>query len=210
MKRNVLVFGATGKTGCLICKELDSRNIPYSVFVRKESVNKLTSDSAKIIEGDVLNTQDVENSFNGAVFTDVIISLGSKKLRNTVIRSKGSNHIIEAMKNNQSEANIHVISALGVGDSCTQLKWYVKLFFNLLLKSVLDDHEKQEILVQNSPFLYHILRPVGLKNGPAKGNVHVQNEGFLPENQIERADVAKYLVESLSENKTGISTICNK
>jgi putative NADH-flavin reductase len=210
MKRNVLVFGATGKTGSLICKELDSKNIPYSVFVRKESVCKVKYDSSKIIQGDVMNTQDVENSFKGAVFTDVIISLGSKKLRNTDIRSKGSNHIVEAMKNNESEANIHIISALGVGDSRTQVKWYVKLFYFLLLKSVMNDHENQELLIQNSTFLYHFLRPVGLKDGPSKGKVHVQNEGFLPGNYIQRADVAKYLVESMSENKTGISAICNK
>ena len=46
-----------------------------------------------------------------------------------------------------------------------------------------------------------------MKDGESTGEIHVQNDGFLPSNSIRRADVAKYLVESLLENKTGINGI---
>jgi nucleoside-diphosphate-sugar epimerase len=208
MNKNVLVFGATGKTGNEICKALELKNITYSVFVREKSSGKITSDDGEIIHGDVLNTRDVENAFNGAGFTDVVISLGSAALKNTVIRSQGTEHIIEAMKKAQSKASIHVISALGVGDSWNQLKWLAKMISKYLLKSVMDDHGRQEELVIKSTFPYHILRPVGLKDGHSKGDVQVQNEGFLSSGYVQRTDVAKYLVESLIEGKTGVSAIC--
>ena len=74
----------------------------------------------------------------------------------------------------------------------------------------MNDHNEQEKCLMNSSFPYHVLRPVGLKDGASNGEVHVQNEGYLPSNSIQRADVAKYLVKSLLENKTGVSGICQK
>jgi len=208
MNRNVLVFGATGKTGSLICKELEANNITYSVFVREQSSNKILNSSVTIKHGDVQIAKDVENAFKDENFTDVIIALGSSQLRKTSLRSGGTNNIVEAMKKHQSKGVIHAISALGVGDSWSQLKWHAKLISNLLLKSVMVDHSKQEEFIQKSSFKYHILRPVGLKDGPSKGKVTVKNEGFLPGNYIQRADVAKYLVDGLLEDKTGVSGIC--
>lgn len=208
MERNVIVFGATGKTGNPICQALATHHIPYSVFVREPSAHKLTNPPTQIKHGDVLNALEVEQAFEEGIFTDVIISLGSKALRNASIRSEGTKHIIDAMKKHNSQASLHVISALGVGESWNQLKWHGKLLSNLLLKSVMKDHAQQEDYIKKSPFSYHILRPVGLKDGPSTGKVHVQNEGFLPSSAIQRADVAAFLVESLVERKHGVSGIC--
>ena len=208
MNRHVLVFGATGKTGSYICNVLESRKISYSVFVRENSTDKLANKSVPIKHGDVLNAQDVENAFKNEAFTDVVVALGSKELKSTDIRSQGTKHIIDAMKISQSEAHIHVISALGIGDSWSQLTWLSKLISNVLIKSSMIDHGKQEEYVKDSSYSYHILRPVGLKDGPAIGKVKVQSEGFPSSNYIQRADVANFLVDSLLENKTGISGIC--
>jgi hypothetical protein len=210
MTRNVIVFGATGKTGNYICKELEANNITYSVFVREASIEKITSKVAKVKQGDVFNATDVEQAFINENYTDVIIALGSKVLKNAEIRTKGTQHIIDAMTKRQSQAYLHVISALGVGNSWKQLSWVGKLISNLLLKSVMIDHAKQEELVMNSSSSYHILRPVGLKDGASKGLVYVENEKKLPSSSIQMIDVAKYLVESLMAGKTGVSGISQK
>jgi nucleoside-diphosphate-sugar epimerase len=207
IEKNILLFGATGKTGIQLCEELKRRNIPTSAFVREESSDKLKSDGLRIKIGDVLNLKDVEAAFQNEAYTDVIIALGSKALKKSIIRSKGTEHIIQAMGVNPKKSKIHLISALGVGDSWNQLKWHAKLLSNMLLKSVMNDHQKQEELVTNSPYPYHIIRPVGLKDGESLGDYHVQTEGFLPDNTILRADLAKYLVQSMVENKSGFSAI---
>ena len=210
MKRNIIIFGATGKTGNQICRELQLRKINSSVFVREESSKKIKSDGMRLIIGNVLNIKDVQAAFKNESYTDVIIALGSKDLKKSVVRSKGTEHILKAMELNQTKSNIHLISAMGVGNSWSQLKWHSKLITNLLLKSVMVDHQLQEELVTSSPFQYHIIRPVGLKDGESKGGVHVQQAGFLPSNTILRADLAIYLVESLEDNQTGISAVCQK
>lgn len=210
MNRNVIVFGATGKTGQHICKELELENIPYAVFVREESSKNISNSSLSIKTGDVLNAKDVEKALENEVFTDVIVALGSKDLKNSSIRSLGTKNIIDALNNAPSKVAIHLISALGVGNSWSQLKWHGKLICKLLINSTMTDHTKQEDYVCNSTYAHHIIRPVGLKDGPLLDSVHVQNEGFLPSNAIQRADVAKFLVRSLLENKRGFSGICQK
>ena len=209
-ERKILLFGATGKTGEQICRELSSRKMKLSVFVREESVNKLTDSGMRIIHGNVLNYKEVEAAIKGDAYTDVIISLGSKMLKGTELRSKGTEHIMRALESSQAKSKIHVISALGVGDSWKQLSGFGKLISNLLLRNVLEDHRKQEEIVMNSPNPYHILRPVGLKDGDSTGEVQVQSEGRLPSTTIMRSDVAKFLVNSMIENRNGVSAICQK
>ena len=210
MKRNIIVFGATGKTGIHICEELLSRNIESSAFVRAESSNKLKDKGMRILRGDVLSEKDVEAAFMNETYTDVIIALGSKELKKSVTRSKGTEHIIRAMSLNQTKSKLHIVSALGVGDSWDQLKWHSKLMSNILLKSVMNDHQQQEELVKSSSYPYHIIRPVGLKDGKSSRGIHVQPEGFLPGNTIMRVDLAIYLIDSMVENKTGESSVCQK
>ena len=210
MNRNIIVFGATGKTGQLICKELELNNLSYSVFVREQSTDKIENSAVKIKTGNVLNTEAVRQAFANESFSDVIIALGSKDLKGSGIRSIGTKNIIDALNSAQTKSHIHVISALGVGESWTQLNWFAKLISNLLIKSTMTDHNKQEKYLKSNSLPYHIIRPVGLKDGDSKGEVHMQNEGFLPSNSIQRVDVAKFLVKSLLENKTGISGICQK
>lgn len=210
MNRKVIVFGATGKTGIQICKELELNNVTYSVFVRETSSDKITNQIIKIKKGDVLNEQEVNRAIENEEYTDVIIALGSKDLKGSGIRSKGTQNIVKALIKSKCSASIHVISALGVGDSWNQLKWHGKLICNLLIKSTMNDHTEQENIVIENSNPYHIIRPVGLKDGESIGDVHIQNDGFLPSNSIQRADVAKYLVKSLFDNKTGISGICQK
>ncbi len=210
MNRNIIVFGATGKTGQLICKELERNELTYSVFVREQSISKMSSSSGKTVSGNVLNADDVKLAFDGESFSDVIIALGSKDLKGAGIRSVGTKNILDALNNAKIKPHIHAISALGVGESWSQLNWFGKLISNLLIKSTMNDHNKQEGYLKKSALPCHIIRPVGLKDGDSKGEVLVQNEGPLPSNAIQRVDVARFLVKSLLENKTGVSGICQK
>jgi len=210
MGKKTIVFGATGKTGVQICNELKSNNIEHTMFVREESVEKVKGSSAPIKKGNVINYDDVNKAFQDCNYTDVIIALGTKNLKDSTSRTIGTKNILKAMTENKSEARLHVISALGIGESWNQLKWLAKLFSNVLINNTMNDHREQEKAVLDSPFSYHIIRPVGLKEGESKGEVHVQNEGFIPSNAIQIIDVAKFLVKSLIENKNGISGICQK
>lgn len=208
MDRIIIVFGATGNTGIKICEELNSLNIKHSAIVRKGSETKVNTALTDLIQGDVLNKDDIEKVLTAQSFTDVIIALGSRDLKGGYIRSNGTKNIVEVLKEHKLVSKVHVISAHGVRESWNGLKWYEKLISKLLLGKTMKDHELQENIVITNPGGYNIIRPVALKDGPSTGNIHSQKDGPLPVGYISREDVAKYLVASLLSDNNGAISIC--
>ncbi len=209
MDGKIIVFGATGNTGIEICKVLEAREMNHSAFVRKGSEQKITSNFTTLVSGDVLQASDVENAFKEQAFTDVIIALGSRDFRGGGIRYNGTKNIIDSLKANGIQAKIHVISANGVGDSWSNLKWHEKLMCKLFISKAMKDHELQEEIVCSNSGGYHIIRPVGLKNDPGTGKIQAEAEGALSNSSITRADVATYLIDSMINNVSGKHSICN-
>lgn len=208
---SVIVFGASGKTGQQICQKLAEKDVQHFAFVRKGSEDKVKTQSTALIFGSVLNKEDIESAFKShPLITDVVIALGSRDLKKSFIRSTGTQNILDVMAKLSAGSKIHVISALGVGESWRQLGWFAKLLCKVLLNHAMQDHGLQEEAVVKSGFPFHIIRPVGLTDGVATGKVLVQNAGFLPNNSIARADVALYLVESLLSDRSGFSSICKE
>jgi hypothetical protein len=210
MDRKILIFGATGNTGLEICKELESLDIKHSAFVRKGSESKIQTKHTGIIFGDVLHMKDVENAIDRQRFTDIVIALGSRNLKGENIRSNGTKNIVDFLTLNSIDAKLHVVSAHGVGNSWSQLKWHEKLISKLFIAKTMKDHELQEEIVKSNTGGFHIIRPVALKNEPSKGSIHCISEGGMPNGSISRIDVAKFLVKSIMDNKKGFSSICNK
>ncbi|MCT4624366.1 MAG: SDR family oxidoreductase [Schleiferiaceae bacterium] len=209
MSRKVIVFGATGDSGRAILNQLESNNIDFAVFVRKGSEKKIESNPYRTFFGDVLSKEDIQQVFYEEQFTDVIIALGSRDLKSLNIRSTGTKNIIDALKENNQNCKLHVLSAHGVGDSREYLKGYEKLIAKWLIGKAMKDHEAQEEYVLHSGLQFHVVRPVGLNNKEGVGNVYSTQGGKMPKSSISRDDVAKYLVESMLANETGKHSICN-
>ncbi|MDA8910916.1 NAD(P)H-binding protein [Crocinitomicaceae bacterium] len=210
MNKKILVFGATGNTGIEICRDLDSKRINYSAFVRRGSETKIKVLQPNILFGDVLNTIDVDRVLKENDFTDVIIALGSRDFRGGEIRSNGTKHIVNSLNSNQKIAKLHVISANGVGNSWKNLKWFEKLICKLLISKAMKDHESQEEIVSSNKGGYHIIRPVGLTNETGSKNIIVEGKNALPNSKVSRTNVAKYLVDSLLDGKSGKFSICDE
>lgn len=150
MNKKILVFGSTGNTGIEICRNLESKSIPYSAFIRKGSESKIKDLHPNIVLGDVLDTADVDRAIKENDYTDVIIALGSRDFRGGEIRCNGTKHIVNSLNSNQKKAKLHVISANGVGNSWKNLKWFEKLICKLLISKAMKDHESQEKIVSSN------------------------------------------------------------
>jgi uncharacterized protein YbjT (DUF2867 family) len=209
MTRKILLFGATGNTGIEICKTLDTKNIDYFVFARKESASKLNTPETTIILGDALQASDVNEAIKDHDFTDIIIALGSRNFRGGEIRYFGTKNIVDALNANGKSAKIHVISANGVGNSWKNLKWIEKMICKLFISKAMKDHELQEEIVVSNTGGHHIIRPVGLTNDPGTGNILAEEEKPLINSKISRSNLANYLVESMINNISGKHSICD-
>jgi hypothetical protein len=138
--QNVIVFGATGRSGRAVVARLLERGHSVTAFVRNPEKIETADDRVRVAVGDVLDAATVEPAVQGH---DAVISCLGAGLKGTV-RSEGTRNIITAMH----AAGIRRLisqSSLGVGDSRQNLNAYWKyVMFGLLLRKAYRDHHIQE------------------------------------------------------------------
>ena len=195
---NVIVFGATGSIGRLTVNALLKSGHTVKAFARNPE--KLKIKNAKLIysPGDVLDRVDVLEAVKGQ--DAVLITLGSGMSRKSIVRSKGTLNIINAM---QSQRIFRLVcqSTLGAHESWSNLNfWWKHVMFGAIIKPVFKDHELQENLVYASGLDWTIVRPSAFIDGPATGSFK-ENFSSSERNlslKISRADVANFLSHQLA------------
>ncbi|MGI9389770.1 MAG: NAD(P)-dependent oxidoreductase [Boseongicola sp.] len=189
----VIVFGATGSVGHLAVEELLKAGHDVTAFARKPQKLGLTDPKLTHVAGNALNADDVFDAVAG--HDAVVITLGAGRSRKSVIRSKGTMNVINAM---QAHGVRRLIcqSTLGAHESWANLNFFWKrIMFGAILKPVFKDHELQESLVRASGLDWTIVRPGAFTDGPATGSF---KENFPPTERklslkIARADIAAFL-----------------
>jgi uncharacterized protein YbjT (DUF2867 family) len=189
----VIVFGATGNIGQLTVTELLKAHHKVTAFARNPEKLKINDTDLIYSPGDVLNYKNVFESIKG--HDAVIITLGSGMSRNSIVRSRGTLNVINAMQSN-SISRIICQSTLGTHESWSNLNfWWKYVMFGALIKPVFKDHELQENFVRASCLDWTIVRPSAFCDGPAS---ECFKENFSSSERhltlkISRADVSKFL-----------------
>jgi nucleoside-diphosphate-sugar epimerase len=157
-------------------------------------------DRLKVTAGSVTNQADVDKVFEGEDITGVIVALGGKtKDVGPTMLQEGTANIVAACQANGIK-RIAVVSTIGAGDSMDQASWGFKLLMNTVMKTVMEDKNKQEALFApggpGSDLEFCIIRPGGLKSEEPSGVVNVIDGEAGP---ISRADVAAFLLDAICE-----------
>ena len=190
---NVIVFGATGKTGLHVCRTALDLGNKATAFTR--SPHKVEGHpNLQVARGDVMDAALVTAAIEG--HDAVIVALGSNGLRDRQTLSAGTKSVVEGMIRNAVERLV-VLSAAGAGDSWGQVSPLSKLLFRTLLRNILADHETQEAIVRASSLDWTIVRAAVLKDDPASGRIVATNSGKV--GHIGRADVAGFLVREAND-----------
>ena len=193
----LVIFGASGKTGVELVKQALEKEHTVTAFVRDPSRLSIKHDQLDIKIGDVFNSENVAHAVKGQ--DAVVCVLGSSELKKTTIRSAGTASIIQAMKQENIRRFI-VVSAMGTGDSWDTLSSTGKFLYATLLKSSREDHEAQEAAVKKSDLDWTIIRPSGLTDGPKTGEYEVGENIPAKTSRISRADVADLILKELEQN----------
>ena len=190
---NIIVFGATGKTGRHVLRHALDRGHNVTAFTR--SAARIEDDRIQIAVGDVLNARDL-----GQAIIDhdaAIVVLGSSGLRDRSTLSEGTRNVVNAMAE-QGTKRLIVLSAAGVGDSWGQISLLAKIMFKTLLRNIYADHAAQERVVTDSALDWTVVRAAVLNDNPGTGswqagpNIRAAN--------IARDDVARFMIEQLSDD----------
>lgn len=201
-----IVFGATGTVGIEIVKQGLTSGHEVTAFVRNpEKLSFLKHENLKIVQGDVLNAEDVERALQGQEIVLCALGDGSKGK----VRAAGTGNIIEAM-NKVGVPRLICQSTLGAGDSYGSLNFVWKyIMFGILLRRALSDHNLQEKLIQDSNLDYTIVRPSAFTNGEITRNYEIgfDNNRKGLSLKINRADIADFMLNQLTGDRFSKKTV---
>ena len=196
----VIIFGATGSLGSQVVKEALAKGYAVKAFTRNaDKLKTIKNAQLQIVQGDVLNFEDVQNAVKGA---DAVLCCLGDGAKGTV-RALGTQNIVNAMEHLGLKRLI-CQTTLGLGDSWINLNFFWKyIMFGLLLKKAFNDHKLQEGYIYESNLDFTIVRPSAFTNEPSTKNFKV---GFDAQTKhlrlkISRTDVAYFMVEQLSTEK---------
>jgi len=171
----ITVFGASGKTGILIVYQALNQGHEVTAFARQPSKVTIQHKSLRVIQGDILEFDNVKLAVEGQ--DAVLCALGVDKNKPNTILSDGTRNILRAMESTGVKRFICMSSAGILGNDSGF--WFGKIIMPLFLKHVFEDKKRQVKVIQESKAAWVIIRPTGLTDAP-KTNTYKINSGIRP------------------------------
>lgn len=193
----LLVAGASGETGREILRQLRGTGVEIRAMTRsKRKERELADEGAdEVVVGDLLDPADASRAV--ADCDAVLCAVGSSPGLDVVL---GGDLVdgtgVENLAHAAVAANVERFvfeSSIGVGDSRERMPVPLRL----LLWNVLNRKNHAEAVLRTSGVPYTIIRPGGLTNAPATGDVLVGEGGETVSGSIPRADVAQLMIAAL-------------
>lgn len=184
MSMNILVAGATGKTGLHLVKELVNQGHGTTALVRDGSDTSELPNQVNLRKGDLTDLEEgVCEGMDAVIFAAGSGGSTGPEMTDKVDRN-GAKKLIDLAKK-QGVSRFVMLSSIGADQSNPEgdLAHYLKA------KHEADEHLKA------SGLTYVILRPVALNNDGRSGNVIVGDD-VDKSAQASRADVAHLLAEA--------------
>jgi uncharacterized protein YbjT (DUF2867 family) len=189
---NLVVLGATGRTGRLVVEQALAAGHTVTALVRSPEKLTLANSNLRVVTGEATDASAVSRALEGA---DAVIStLGGK---GSVIAD--STQAIVSAAREAGVSRVVVLSSWvverGRMDSLT------RLLTGIAMGAVIKDKSAGEQLLRRSDLDWTIVYASLLNDGPANGSVTV-----LPEHakrsmseKISRADVAAWMVQAATD-----------
>lgn len=172
-----------------------------SAFVYRESSKKFLPSDVKIIQGDIINYQDVHKALNG---TEAIISVvGHIKGSAPLMQTKGMQNIVNAMKAHKLS---RVLSLTGtgvrmVGDRPSIVDRILNIAVSIVDPERVNDGIEHVKVLQNSNLDWTVVRILKLTKSTKPLKSYALTEGGPVELFTSRKKVAQVLINLIDDKK---------
>lgn len=206
-QRRVLVAGATGGTGRAVVDQLEAADAVVrgttSSEENLESLRELGVDEAVVC--DLLAAGDPASAVEDcdAIICTVGTRPGPGMLFGELVDGTGVCNLVDAAVAAGVERFV-LVSSIGVGNSKSGMPLPLRLF--LKATGILGAKDSSEQHLRESGLAYTILRPGGLTDDEATGEVLVAEGGETISGSIPRADLARIAVAALDAPTTAKRT----
>jgi uncharacterized protein YbjT (DUF2867 family) len=200
---NLLILGATGRTGQLVVDQALAAGHTVTALVRSPEKVAIRNSNLRVVAGRATDPEDVARALANA---DAVLStLGGGG--SVIADSTGA--IVEAA-HRTGVRRVVVLSSFFVDGN--RLGAMPRLLTGVAMGSVIKDKSAGEQLLRQSDLDWTIIYASVLKDGPASGSVELRPEGAKRRlsDRISRADVAEWMVQAatssdLSRRSVGIT-----
>lgn len=200
---DLVVFGANGPTGRQVVRQALAAGHRVTAVTRRPDEFPLESEHLDVVSADVTDPDGVDRALSGA--HAVISTYGVPYSRAEItVYSRGIANITQAMTNRGVNRLVCVSSTTvakedAPGDSLMWRKVIGPLLRNRLGRTLYDDMERMERIVQRSGLDWTIVRPGGLFNAAERTDDYEVGPPRLSGNVTSRADLADFLIAEATD-----------
>ena len=200
----LVIFGATGFSGQAILKLALSKGIQVTVLVRNKLAITIQSENLTVIQGNVLDRNDVKKALDHQDAVVQCLGVGGKgDGKPSTFISDATKIIVEEMEK-QNIKRLIAMSNVGAGNSRSFQPWFfTKIILPYLmkwLKVIIDDKNRMEPIIMNSELDWTIVRCPNIVDKTPKGNVHATLDGKGLKLSITLGDMAEFIVHQLTDS----------
>jgi putative NADH-flavin reductase len=200
----LVIFGATGFSGQAILKLALSKGYQVTVLVRNKSTITIKNDNLTVIQGNVLDRNNVKKALEHQDAVIQCLGVGGKgDGKPTTFISEANKIIVDEMEK-QKVSRLIAMSNVGAGNSLSFQPWFFTNFilpyFMKWLKVIIDDKNRMEPTIMNSELEWTIVRCPNIVEKTPKGNVHTTLDGKGLKLSITLGDMAEFIVHQLTDS----------
>jgi putative NADH-flavin reductase len=200
----LVIFGATGFSGQVILKLALSKGLQVTVLVRNKSAITIQNENLTVIQGNVLDSNDVKKALEHQDAVIQCLGVGGKgNGKPTTFISDATKVIVEEMEKQQIKRLI-AMSNVGAGNSLAFQPWFftkiILPYFMKWLKVIIDDKNRMEPIIMNTELDWTIVRCPNIVDKTPKGNVHATLDGKGLKLAVTLGDMAEFIMHQLTDN----------
>jgi uncharacterized protein YbjT (DUF2867 family) len=192
------LFGASRGAGLALAQRLRARGAAVTALVRTPAAAAdLEREGVRVVLGDALERGDVGRAFAAAPAGAAVVStLGGRVGDRRLVDDEGNAHVIDLARTTDA-TRLVLVTAIGCGAMAPHRSEPARAAFG----AVVDAKTRAEERLRRSGLPYTIVRPGGLRDGPATGR------GLLTEDPtvhgfIHRAELAALIERVLRDLAT--------
>jgi len=198
----VAILGSTGFVGKVLLEKSLEKGYQVTTLVRNPDKLGDFKGKVKFIQGDVLQTNKLEEIVSGS---DVVISTvpPQEKTKDPEKHAKVMEDLIAALEKNSIKRFIHIGGAVhggGENENWTTGRKFLRLFLNLVWKAGLIGKEQEWEALKKSNMNWTLVRPPRITKGKPKGNL-IADEKNLARTQVSVEDLVDFILDQVNSEK---------
>lgn len=200
---NLLIIGATGRTGQELVTQALAGGHQVTVYIRKPWPLP-THANLKIMTGQLTEKDKLVSAMRHQ--DAVLVTLGNPKSNKSAPLFEIAMSVIISAMEQAGIKRIIKMSAMGVGETFVNAPLHYKIAAKTLLKGAFTDHERGELLLMGSSLKWTTLHPGILVDKPKTAQPYValsrKNLKMPINSTTRRADVAQVMLSLLNDETT--------